>query len=613
MLENLHFIRPQWLFAIPVIVILLLLQLKKIKHSSGWENICDAELLEFQLAQHASNDNGLKHQNNLTRPSKKRSFNSLYLLIPLLFLVCIIALAGPSWEKKPQPVFQQGKALVILLDLSLSMNATDIKPSRLERAKLKLIDILKDKKEGQTALIAFAGDAHTVSPLTIDNKTIMSLLPPLDSAIMPLSGSNLIDALNTAKQLLKNAGFARGDILLLSDGIDANEYIALKTILKTNYKQGYRFSIIGIGSQAGSPIPLSAQGGFVKDQSGQVVLSKLEAKPLIKLTSSGGGQYHKLSLDNSDFEALIGSSSDNDINQNILNEQEDKVEQWLDTGGFISLLLIPLALLSFRKSVLGLFIFIVAAPLLIPQPAHASWKQYLDPSQLWQTADQQGQKEFNGQRFDKAAEHFSDKNWKASALYKAGKFEQALEQFAQADDADSLYNKGNTLANLQQFEQAKEAYTQALKKQPDMANAQNNLDYINKILEQQKQQQQESNKDQQDSDKDSKEQQQDQKKQSNESDSKDSNSPSENTENSDNSNSSDSSNSDSEQSQSDDKNEQKESDEAEQQASEAKSPEDYQQQSEQSESPDSSTAKPDHSDEKAQQQEDINRSNGIIY
>ena len=476
MLQAFHFLRPEWLLAIPIIGIALLFFLQRSKQDSGWEKVCDPALLHYQLAQ----------QDDHSTPAR-----IIHWLIPLVLLLCIIALAGPSWEKKEQPIFQQGNALVIILDLSLSMNARDIKPSRLERARLKIIDILKQKKEGQTGLIAFAGDAHTVSPLTIDNKTIISLLPALETSIMPLSGSHITDALDTAHQLLKNSGFAKGDILLMTDGIDQSEQKKLRQMVKNLYNQGYRFSVIGIGSQAGSPIPLPNQSGFVKDSSGQVILSKLTRKPLQELSNAGGGYYHNLSLDDSDFNPLLDRRL---LNNDSILEQDNQLEQWVDAGGYLTVLLIPLALLAFRKGLLSILVVTALIPMLLAEPASASNADKLKEqwSDLWFSPDQQGQKAFNDNDYGNAAEKFNDSQWKAGAHYRAGNFEQAAEYYTRANDATGLYNKGNSLANLQKFQEAIAAYNEALKLNPDLKDAQSNRDYLQQLLEQQQQQSQQN-------------------------------------------------------------------------------------------------------------------------
>lgn len=491
MLQSFHFLRPEWLWAIPFIVVFLLTLKRSSKQNSGWEKVCDPTLLQYQLSRQGLHNPG--------------SWQYMHWLIPLLLIVTIIALAGPSWEKKEQPAYQPSNALVIILDLSLSMNAQDIKPSRVERAKLKIIDILEQKKEGQTALIAFAGDAHTVSPLTIDNKTIKSLLPALDTSIMPLSGSHLVDALITARQLLINSGFNQGDMLLITDGIDPTQEDPLADTVSRLYQQGYRFSAIGVGSSAGSPIPLPNQGGFVKDPSGQVVLSKLSSEPLQHLAELGGGQYHPLSLDNSDFRALLNKRF---LNTDDLKTQENQYEQWVDAGSYLSLILIPLSLLAFRKGLMSIVIMLVFLPPFV-EPVMASDQDNSNIkatwSNLWATPDQQGQKAFQAQDFDTAADKFSNPNWKASAYYRAGDFDKAAEQYGQIQDANSLYNKGNALAHMQKFQQAISTYDEALKLNPEMSDAIKNRDYIKQLLAQQQQSGQ--NTDQQSKDQQPKDQQ----------------------------------------------------------------------------------------------------------
>ncbi len=520
---NFHFLRPEWLWLIPLVGILLIFIVKNFRYKNHWDSVCDAPLLQYQLIQ--------EQQQNTSKWQWLGTF-SFFLLI---FSLLLIAMAGPSWEKKEQPIFQQDDALVIILDLSLSMNANDVKPSRLERAKLKLIDILKQKKEGQTGLIAFAGDAHTVSPLTIDNKTIISLLPALEISIMPLPGSHMKDALIGAKDLLMNAGFMQGDILLITDGIDSAHQKSITQQVKQLRQQGYQLSIIGIGSRAGSPIPISNSGGFIKDKQGKVILSKLNAGSLKTLAHEGGGQYHKLSLDDSDFQSLLERNLSN--NNNTI-EQDNQIQQWVDAGGYVILLILPLVLLLFRRGLLSLSFLILLSPLIYNQPVQAETQiieaeesktlkqkayQFINSDQwnnLWMTEDQRGQKDFNKKNYNQAAEKFNNPQWKAGAHYRAGEFDKAIEQYGQFDDAESLYNKANALANMQKYEQAIESYDQALEKTSDLPDVVKNRDYVKELLEQQKQQQeqqksdqgspddqQQENKDQQESDSENQQQQ----------------------------------------------------------------------------------------------------------
>ncbi|MCU7834822.1 MAG: VWA domain-containing protein [gamma proteobacterium symbiont of Taylorina sp.] len=564
-----HFLRPEWLWAILPVGLFLFFVVRLVKQKNNWEKVCDAPLLQYQLMQEQRNTKKSEHLMQWLRP-----FSFLW----LLFSITLIAIAGPSWEKKQQPVFQQDDALVIILDLSLSMNAKDIKPSRLERAKLKLIDILKQKKEGQSALIAFAGDAHTVSPLTIDNKTIISLLPALEVSIMPLSGSHINDALLTAKDLLINSGFMQGDILLMTDGVDSEYQADINKLAKQLHQQGYKLSIIGVGSHSGSPIPLPGSGGFIKDKSGQVILSKLTVKLLKKLAQSGGGAYHKLSLDDSDFQALLKKGIlDNNTSLKQDSLQENRHEQWVDAGAYLTLFIIPFFLLIFRRGLLSISILLVIIPSIYSEPllAQTTLPEFVNSdnwNNLWLNKDQRGQKAFKRKNFSQAAEQFDNTLWKAGAHYQAGEFEQAVEQYEQFDDAESLYNKGNALANLQKFEQAIESYDKALEKDPDLLDAGKSRDYIKQLLEQQKQQP-----DQQQSG-DQKQDQQDKDQQASDSDKSESQ---KNDQSEDNNQQSDSDNNPSEQNKTEQNNSSEKDQSSEQQQSEKNDSDDAQEQSEQ--------------------------------
>ena len=176
MLENfsdLHFIRPLWLVALLPCAWFAWRFISHNRESSGWRGVIDAQLLRVQLA---------------PAPAASQRI-SLWLLAAGLAL-CVLALAGPSWQRLPQPVEQKRDALVIVLDLSLSMYATDIVPSRLVRARQKITDILRQRSEGFTALVAYSGDAHAVAPLTDDTRTIENLVAALNPAMMPVPGSD---------------------------------------------------------------------------------------------------------------------------------------------------------------------------------------------------------------------------------------------------------------------------------------------------------------------------------------------------------------------------------------------------------------------------------------
>ncbi|MDP5071458.1 MAG: VWA domain-containing protein, partial [Congregibacter sp.] len=213
-LANFHFLRPYWLLLmLPCAVFGLLLWRQK-GQEAGWSRIVAPELLEHLMSP----------------VSLRRSRSGLPALL-LAWAIAVLAAAGPSWQQLPQPVLQKQDALVLVVDLSYSMLATDLSPSRQDRVRRKLLDLLRDRREGLTALIAYAGDAHIVAPLTDDNPTIANLLPALTPEMMPLPGSNPVDAMERAIGLLDSAGVRRGRILLVTDGIRADELGTLAGIL----------------------------------------------------------------------------------------------------------------------------------------------------------------------------------------------------------------------------------------------------------------------------------------------------------------------------------------------------------------------------------------------
>ena len=472
-----HFIRPDWLFAlVPAIVIFILLLRNKLKRGN-WSEVCDAELLPFILQE--------KPVQQSRWPLTAAS---------LACLLTILALAGPTWERLPSPVFRNDSGLVIALDLSASMDASDIKPSRLIRARYKIADILKQRKDGQTALLVYAGDAFTVTPLTEDNDTIESQLSALKTDIMPSQGSNTLAAIQQAVALLNQTGLQQGHILLISDGIDADIHDELAAVLGD-----YKLSVLGIGTREGAPVKV-AEGGFIKDAQGNIVVPKLNEAELSALAHAGHGIYKTISTDDSDIDGLMAK-----LDFPVLGEKEAGnnlyLDQWDEKGPWLMLLILPLAALSFRKGLLSLALLVL---LPFPQDSYA-----LDWQSLWQTKDQQAQQAYNQKHYEQAAEQFDSAEWKAVAQYKAGQYQQAAETLQGIDDADGHYNRGNALAKAGQLQEAISAYQQALEIDSAHEDAKYNKELVEKQLKEQQQNQQQQGDDSQKSDDEQQQQDQD--------------------------------------------------------------------------------------------------------
>ena len=453
-----HFIRPTWLLAILPYLVIVVLMLRNKLSRGNWSAVCDAELLPYLLQETAVQ-------------------NSRWLLTTgaiAAFLV-IVALAGPSWQRVPSPVFRNDSALVVALNLSHSMDAEDIKPSRLIRARYKIADILKRRKDGQTALLVYSGAAFTVTPLTDDTETINSQLTALTTDIMPSEGNDTELVLKKAVDLFKQAGLQKGQILLITDSVDADKTKPAVTAL-----ENYSLSILGVGTAEGAPIAL-AQGGFLKDEHGSIVIPKLNASDLAKLAQQGHGIYQSISADDSDILAFL-SALEQPVQQQGKENKNLLLDQWEDQGPWLLLLVLPLAALNFRKGLLT-----IALLLLLPLPKNSYAMEWKD---LWQNKDQQAEQAYKNNQFEQAASLFENSNWKAAANYKAGAYDKALENLAPKPDeknANVLYNQGNALAKSGQLEQALKAYEKALALNPADSDAKYNKELVEKALEKQKQ------------------------------------------------------------------------------------------------------------------------------
>jgi Ca-activated chloride channel family protein len=330
-LSTFHFLRPWWLILLPFWLLLSLLLWRQRRSSDGWSALCDPVLLNYLVGE-------------ATR--RQRSKLALAGLI-IGGVAAVIALAGPAWKQLPQPVFRAQSALIVLLDLSQSMLAEDLHPSRLIRAKQKLQDILKVRNEGQTGLIVFAGSAFDVVPLTTDSKAIVAMLEALEPSMMPAQGSRASSAIERAVAMLKRGMIQHGSVVLLTDGVDADAVSAAEKLVQA----GHQLSVLGIGTDTGAPIPSqSGDGGFVKDSLGNIVIPRLKVSELRALADAGNGIYQLVRFDDLDVKSLPGLIPA----QGEKTKLEDLLtDQWREEGPWLVLLfLLPLLSLIFRRGVL---------------------------------------------------------------------------------------------------------------------------------------------------------------------------------------------------------------------------------------------------------------------
>ena len=355
------------------------------------------------------------------------------------------------------------------------MDAQDIKPSRLDRSKFKIRDILDRRKDGQTALVVYAGEAYTVTPLTNDTETIGNHLSALSTSLMPSSGSNTGKGLIQAGELLEQAGLRSGHILLISDGVNpTNTFDAVEQL----EAQSYLVSVIGVGTPDGAPIP-RGRGGFLKDSSGNIVIPRLKAKELRELASQGGGVFRVMSTDNRDIDTIEGIIDQGSMGREK-QESDLRIDQWDEKGPWLLLLLLPIAAFAFRKGVVAVFVLTLCSPF---QSLKA-----LEWDDLWTTRDQRANRAFQSGEPKQAAQLFEDRKWKGAAAYRAGDFDQSVEALEGFEDHDSLYNKGNSLANLSRYQEALDAYKQVLESDPDHQDALYNKELVEEQLKKQQSQ-----------------------------------------------------------------------------------------------------------------------------
>ncbi|REL26160.1 VWA domain-containing protein [Thalassotalea euphylliae] len=476
-----HFIRPLWLLALIALpVIVWLIKRLQVSHSS-WSSILPPHLAARMMEQGG--------------PSKGLS------VIPacVMYALAILALAGPTWQKLPQPVYQVERGSVIVMDMSYSMYATDLSPNRLTRARFKAVDLLDSLNEGDIGLVAYAGDAFVISPLTQDINNIKLLLPSLSPELMPALGSNPLAALDLAQQMLANAGHVEGDIYWFTDGIDQED---IRDLNDWSAQYPHTVNILGIGSRQGAPIKLP-NGELLKDDRGAIVVPRLSDQYLYGVAGKSSGEYQTIRNDNADVEALINNAKlaqeKNESPEELASSEQNLGDQnlgdqWQEAGPYLLVAVLLLLLPYFRRGVLlGL---LPAALLLTPSEQALA----LDWQSLWQTKDQQGQKAFDQQAFEQAAKTFNDPMWKGSAMYKAGDFQGAAKAFAELDSAQGYYNQGNALAKMQQFDEAINAYEQALAMSPEHSDAKANKALIEELKNQQQNQQNSDNDSEQNAD-----------------------------------------------------------------------------------------------------------------
>jgi Ca-activated chloride channel family protein len=441
-LNDFHFLRPLFLWLLVPAIISLVLGLINIQKQARWQKHIAPHLRPFVI-----------------KTGSEMKLKLIRVITILIFSIAILGLAGPTWEKIEIPGQILETPVVIVLDMSQSMMATDLQPNRLERAKFKIHDFLKANPHARTALIGYAGTAHTIVPLTTDYNIILNHLDGLRPDILPVQGSNLEAALELC-DTITSISEAPAHIILFSDDFDETSFSALQNFVSTGNK---KLEIMPMNTSSGADIYKSGSNVPFKDKNGEIVHSALNQNILNKLNSIDNINVNALTLDKSDVELLAKN-----IGSNLKFQEEDKEkdDDWEDRGLLLAIPLALLALIWFRKGWV-VFSFLVLVGFTSCQ-SDGSFKD------LWLTKDFQAQKAYDNGNFAQSAELFSDPLHKGVAWYKAGDFDKAIEEFKNDTSSIGAYNLGLALYQNGNYTQAAVAFEKALELNPNMEQARQN-------------------------------------------------------------------------------------------------------------------------------------------
>ncbi|MDN7134753.1 VWA domain-containing protein [Pseudidiomarina terrestris] len=469
-LEQFHFLRPWWLTALLPVAIITWLLWRRAHRANGWQSVIAPHLAQVLV---------------VSQQQTQRS--ALRWSLPLALVALVLAGAGPSWERIPQPVYQLNAGQVVVLDMSLSMRATDVPPNRLTQMQYKAMQLTDEHLDGETGLIAYAGDAYVISPLTADASSLGNLIRALRPEIMPELGSYPLSALQLADRLLREAGYAEGDIYWFTDGIDTRDQQELTSFVRNH---PHRLAVLAVGTEQGAPIELE-DGKLLRDQGGDVVIPKMTPARLERLAQLSNGRFAELRQDQQDIIYLSGLPP---LSRDGKDRDDQQGDTWYDLGPWLVLFALLAMLPLARRGVLftALFSVICASQLVLVPPAAAqssseglSWDE-----QLWQTPYQHADEALRNENYERAARIAEDPWQRGAANYRNGNYEQAVVDFSQVDNPAGFYNQGNSLMQLERFDEAANAYREALERDPDFAKARDNLALAEQAAEEQQRQQQ---------------------------------------------------------------------------------------------------------------------------
>lgn len=419
-----HFLRPAWLLVLPLAALIWWwVRTTRTRHAPPAAGI--APHLRDALTVGAGSEQRL------------HAIDGVALTVMLLAL----GAAGPTWSRQPDPFVAQSAPAVVVLEVTDSMQATDVAPSRLERGKQKIRDLLALRAGARTALVAYAGTVHGVLPMTEDRDVMVPYLEGLTPDVMPVDGARAGEALAMAEEILAREE-APGGVIFVTDGLEPADAAALES------------------EDAPETVILVMLPEGERDRG----LDQLSGPLLVPVTP-----------DDSDVRR-IDRALDAAYRRAMLEESD---QPWEDRGPWLAWPAAILALLWFRRgwTMRWAGAAVVAGGLFAPQPAHAGWL-----ADLFLTPDQQGRIAYERRDFERAAELFVDPLWRGYALYRDGQYADAVETLDRLDSAEAAFIQAMAHIKNREYRDGVRAFETTLARDPDFPDAAENLEIAREIV-----------------------------------------------------------------------------------------------------------------------------------
>jgi len=430
--------------------------------------------------------------------------------LALSILMLSVALSGPLYGFKWRTIERKGVDIIVAIDCSRSMLAEDVKPNRLERARREIIDLINRLQGDRIGLVAFAGTAFLQCPLTVDYSGFNIFLQALSPDFLPVGGTALAEAIDTALRAFDPKSPAEKAVILITDG-EPTGGDPMEAAERAR-QDGVKLFIVGVGSKEGAPIPEKG-GGFKKDISGKIVLSRLDEKELKRMAALTDGAYVRSVAGDMDWDVIYDrkirgemeakKSSEKNIEKNL---ESGKIKVWEDRYQWpLALALIALIaelIMPLRRRTLPA----VLLPLVLASAFFLSANYSYAASASKEVKE--GLRQYKAGDFAAALDSFVKAQLQepeapeiffdiGSANYKNGDYKSAMDSFQAAlkgagDELKPriLYNMGNTAYKLGDLEKSIEHYETALKADPEDNDSKKNLEFVKRKLEQQKQEKQ---------------------------------------------------------------------------------------------------------------------------